>query len=497
MASLLDMMMQQVNPNIGGLLAARREQDGGQPAPAPSAPAPGPAQGAPDIAQALQGGIQPIPEGPDPAQVEEAHQQEQAQRRERNPLHFRLFAGDPVPGLSPEQNKELRQQALLTAGLAVLAQPNATLGQALAMGALSARQQTAASAGALLDEQRMQARLQQRTAVFADANLTELQKYEEMLRIATIEGDEKMAARLLDVVKDIREAGAQAEWQVVEDGDRKFWRDPATNQLHDFYTREPVTGDPGPRQSITGTIGSIYGLAQDVQQGRLSPEDASAILALSQQQASAGAHRSTVNVNAGSLRPGERYVYDAQGNVSSIEEIPGGQVQTERIAQANRDRGEAQTFVRLGGTVVADANLLLDRLDQYGSLVAGPGALLAKLPGTAARDVAGMIRSIQSNVGLNTLLDLKKQSGAGLGHVSDKQFALLAASLGELDQAQTVGQVRRIASRIGDIYDEIVSGLEESFEGVQRYTPPGERGARGGAQGGGVNLEHLLFGPRR
>lgn len=211
--SLLDLMLARQNPTAGLL---SQLQGGPGPVPAPQvAPVPLPTPGM--VQQPGGAMVPPTPpplQAPAPAPMPEAPQapQQQApQGPQQNPILGRLFAGDPVPGLSARQNKQLRSQALLNAGLVILGASGegASFGSALAQGVLAARQSTAQTAGQLLDEQAVQARLQERANVFA-ADVPELDKWMQIRRISEKNGDTEGVKRATEVITELREAEADS-----------------------------------------------------------------------------------------------------------------------------------------------------------------------------------------------------------------------------------------------------------------------------------------------
>lgn len=294
MASLLDVVMMQRNPQMAGLLGIgqRGATPGGSPEPAVQQTTPAPAM--PTVRQ-----VQPnIPDlfGADPAQqTAPTATPEAPPEQQSRGFIARLFAGDPVPGLSKEQNRSLRQQALLQAGLTILAQPNANALQALAMGVLQARQATAQTAGALLDEQRAQARAMQRAAVFENSELTEIQKWEEILRIANREGDVEQQKVVKDVLADLRAHQSQLEGkEYVEVNGQTFLTDTEGN-LYEPGTGRPITEAVQPKRDLPSDLEGILAVL-DVDMDSLDPTQRSALFNVWEQFREKSATR--VNVDA-------------------------------------------------------------------------------------------------------------------------------------------------------------------------------------------------------
>jgi hypothetical protein len=138
-----------------------------------------------------------------------------------------------------------------------------------------------------------------------------------------------------------------------------------------------------------------------------------------------------------------------------LEPVPGGPVDME-IKEAARQRAEASELTsRAAITVFEDAERALDVLDRYGSLAAGTGSILSTLPATPARTLRRHIESIQGNIGIDSLLAIKR-SGAGLGAIPQAQLEMLASLMGNLDASQSPDELKFNLQRIQEIYADIV-----------------------------------------
>lgn len=109
-------------------------------------------------------------------------------------------------------------------------------------------------------------------------------------------------------------------------------------------------------------------------------------------------------------------------------------------------------------TMLEDIGRAISIIESNPSMTTGVGgALLSDLPGTQARDVRALIDTIRANVGFQSLQRMRDQSptGGALGQVTERELALLQATLGNLEQAQTGEQLlfnlRRLEGQIGDI----------------------------------------------
>lgn len=214
MASLLDLMLARQNPTAGLL---SQLQGGPGPVPQPqAAPVPQPTPG---VVRQPGGPVMPAPP-PLPAPAPPAMQQglpapqapqpeQQADEPQQGGSFFtQLFAGKPVAGLSQEQNRALRKNALLTAGLTILGRQDVNPLQGLAIGVLAARQATAQTAGELLDEQNLQRRIAERADIIGQ-DLEPLEMYEQLRRLASKEGDLDQVKALTQVIEELNDTNAE------------------------------------------------------------------------------------------------------------------------------------------------------------------------------------------------------------------------------------------------------------------------------------------------
>lgn len=95
------------------------------------------------------------------------------------------------------------------------------------------------------------------------------------------------------------------------------------------------------------------------------------------------------------------------------------------------------------------------------------GSVAQDIPGTAAHDVQQRIMTLKSMVALDTLQQMRNNSptGGAMGQVSDRDIALLEASVASLEQSQSEGQ--------------FLKNLD-LFERTLSETVHGRPGARGG-----------------
>lgn len=141
----------------------------------------------------------------------------------------------------------------------------------------------------------------------------------------------------------------------------------------------------------------------------------------------------TVNVNQAPKPPqGYRNVYDDQGNFTGQEPVSGGPVDR---ADAERRAGEVnqadivtqeiqRIFTKMKSGVLPDAGALYE--------------IIAKVPGTDAAGIKGLVTTIKANIGFNELNRMRKASptGGALGGVNKAELDFLQSVAGSLDPSQ-------------------------------------------------------------
>lgn len=158
--------------------------------------------------------------------------------------------------------------------------------------------------------------------------------------------------------------------------------------------------------------------------------------------------------------PGDEMILNPDG---SLTPRPGSDAEQERIAAAEAEELKRSRERRLGTVIVQDMDRALDLLNEPGRIVDGvPGAVnrLAQsyIPGNPWYDLRSHLDASQATVSLQNLQELKESTGAGLGNVSDKQSALLAAAYGAIDLNQSLPTLKDNLARLRNIYLDIIFG---------------------------------------
>lgn len=145
-------------------------------------------------------------------------------------------------------------------------------------------------------------------------------------------------------------------------------------------------------------------------------------------------------------------------------EIPGGPVAVERAEAEQKSIARQENRARAGLTVVQDLQRSLDLVPKLaqGSGVVGANLRLtaAKVPGTVEYQFNQFKESALSNVGLDTLQQMRENSptGGALGQVPFQQQQRLEQVLGSLDVTQPPNVLTDNINRVKNIYLDIVYG---------------------------------------
>ena len=161
-----------------------------------------------------------------------------------------------------------------------------------------------------------------------------------------------------------------------------------------------------------------------------------------------------------------KLIVDPETNQPTATPIAGTKVAVDRIADADKKKVGSTGKATIATTVVVDAQRALDLITNNPSNTTGKiGWGLQKVPDTDAYALQQTLESLQANVGIDKLLDIKA-SGAGLGQVPQSQLKMLASVLGQLDIGQPRETLEYNIQRVLKLYAEIVrdSGGQEAFD---------------------------------
>jgi hypothetical protein len=111
------------------------------------------------------------------------------------------------------------------------------------------------------------------------------------------------------------------------------------------------------------------------------------------------------------------------------------------------------------------------------------GKGLSLVPGTPQYDVAAQLKRSVSAIALGKLKELKQQSAtgaSGLGSVTERELALLEASIAPLDQAQSPEAIRAAAQTVMKHYKAVLASLQNDGQQMARKLQQA-RGYQGGS----------------
>ena len=178
----------------------------------------------------------------------------------------------------------------------------------------------------------------------------------------------------------------------------------------------------------------------------------------------------------GTIPPGYELVTDPETGARRMQPIPGGPVAQEMQAAQEQERGRDQQRARAGSTVIQDLQRARELIPELGPL-AGRGDTLggiartgagiipgsADIPSTVANRITQFTESALSNVGLDTLQQMRENSptGGALGQVPVQQQRRLEQVLGSLDISQPPETLDTNIARVQNIYTDIIYGTAE------------------------------------
>jgi hypothetical protein len=192
-----------------------------------------------------------------------------------------------------------------------------------------------------------------------------------------------------------------------------------------------------------------------------------------------------VTVNTGNTGPQfgtipQGFMLNSDGGSYRMEAVPGGPAAIEAAELEDKAAGRQAATARAGGTVIQDLErgaALIPSLSQ-GDGVSGASARLvkSKVPGTPEYNFTLFKESALSNVGLDTLQQMRENSptGGALGQVPIQQQQRLEQVLGSLDVTQPTDVLEANVRRIQNIYNDIIYGdANERARAVEkgRMTP--------------------------
>lgn len=159
-----------------------------------------------------------------------------------------------------------------------------------------------------------------------------------------------------------------------------------------------------------------------------------------------------------------RGTLDARLSENDLRTLTGTRAELNEVKEA---RTFNETTVNAARTVTRDISTIFDLArtaagfggDTFAD--AATRAFTAQVLGTDVRGIQRLIDSVKSNIGIDTLLRIKR-SGAGLGQVPQSQLETLQSILGNLDVTRDPNLLLRDLDDIQRLYTGIIAKAEES-----------------------------------
>lgn len=202
-------------------------------------------------------------------------------------------------------------------------------------------------------------------------------------------------------------------------------------------------------------------------------------------QGSAPQTNVTVNTGSevGSIPQGWELLTDPETGARRLQPIAEGPVAQDMSRAEDQEVARQAQRARAGSTVIQDLQRGLDLLPDLGAIARGEGVAggitrtgQASIPGTVANRITNFTESALSNVGLDTLQQMRENSptGGALGQVPIQQQQRLEQVLGSLNISQPPSVLEANIKRVMNIYTDIIYGsAEERARAVEqgRMTP--------------------------
>lgn len=168
-------------------------------------------------------------------------------------------------------------------------------------------------------------------------------------------------------------------------------------------------------------------------------------------------------------KPDKGYMFVDQNNPGAgMVPIPGGpaaqKMESAEEKETRKQAGEAVKLASLNDTVQKAISIL-------GPTTTGiPGAVLAGVPGSDRKALAGYLDTLKSNLGFDKLAEMRANSptGGALGNVSNIELGLLTSAWGSLDPDQPPEVLREnmlnIQTRLQNMNDIMQGKMPQGYD---------------------------------
>lgn len=137
----------------------------------------------------------------------------------------------------------------------------------------------------------------------------------------------------------------------------------------------------------------------------------------------------------------------------ALEAIPGGPTDI----KAGEAGAKAEQRAAAAGAAADNVlEAVKEAKDLVGLNTTGPGSVIAKIPGTDARDLSAKLETIKANLGFDRLQQMRDMSptGGALGAVAVQELTALQSTVASLDQAQSPSELKKSLERIDKHYNK-------------------------------------------
>lgn len=140
--------------------------------------------------------------------------------------------------------------------------------------------------------------------------------------------------------------------------------------------------------------------------------------------------------NMGAIPPGYRAVYDNQGNITSLEPIPGSPAASEQEKIGSAAEAIDNKRLTMTDTIATAADSARELADSWAA-TGLTGQAMSNIGTTDAAELVRQVEVLKSNAKIENLNAMRRESptGGALGSVTEKETAMLASAAGALDPA--------------------------------------------------------------
>tara|TARA_R110000787_G_scaffold242207_1_gene348347 strand:- start:39 stop:650 length:612 start_codon:yes stop_codon:yes gene_type:complete len=146
----------------------------------------------------------------------------------------------------------------------------------------------------------------------------------------------------------------------------------------------------------------------------------------------------------------------------------------ETVAETERALIASESSAQSADIVLQDVGRLRNFVENQGMFTPVTGAtglFASQLAGTPAADYKRLQETIKSNAAFKALGEMRAASktGGALGSITEGELALLASTIGTLDQGLSKDELLINLNRIEEIYTTIMAKLAETPEIAEQY----------------------------